>query len=79
MNKHFFRLTAVAALLLAGISAPTQAKNPVFDHVFTADPAAMVHGDTVYLFTGHDEAPHNDKFFEMHDWLLFSCAQSHRF
>jgi beta-xylosidase len=72
MNKHFFRLTAVAALLLAGISAPTQAKNPVFDHVFTADPAAMVHGDTVYLFTGHDEAPHNDKFFEMHDWLLFS-------
>ena len=70
MKKHLGCFTA--AMLLAGLSAPLSAKNPVFDHVFTADPAAMVHGDTVYLFTGHDEAPHNDKFFEMHDWLLFS-------
>lgn len=70
MKKHLGCVTA--AMLLAGLSAPLSAKNPVFDHVFTADPAAMVHGDTVYLFTGHDEAPHNDKFFEMHDWLLFS-------
>lgn len=72
MKKHLCRLTAIAAMVLATVSTPTQAKNPVFDHVFTADPAAMVHGDTVYLYTGHDEAPHNDKFFEMHDWLLFS-------
>ena len=71
MKKHLGRLTAVAALLSA-VSTPLQAKNPVFDHVFTADPAAMVQGDTVYLFTGHDEAPNNDKFFEMHEWLLFS-------
>jgi len=59
-------------VLLTGLALSVQAKNPVFDHIFTADPAAMVHDDTVYLFTGHDEAPHNDKFFEMHDWLLFS-------
>ena len=72
MKKHLCRLTAIAAMVLVAASAPAQAKNPVFDHVFTADPAAMVHGDTVYLFTGHDEAPNNDKFFEMHDWLLFS-------
>lgn len=70
MKKHLGCFTA--AMLLAVLSTPMYAKNPVFDHVFTADPAAMVHGDTVYLFTGHDEAPNNDKFFEMHDWLLFS-------
>lgn len=70
MKKHLGCFTA--AMLLAVLSTPVYAKNPVFDHVFTADPAAMVHGDTVYLFTGHDEAPNNDKFFEMHDWLLFS-------
>jgi len=51
---------------------PALAKNPLFEHVFTADPAALVDGDTVWLYTGHDEAPNNDVFFEMHDWLAFS-------
>lgn len=46
--------------------------NPIITEVFTADPAALVDGDTVYLYTGHDVAPNNDKFFEMHDWLAFS-------
>lgn len=52
--------------------ATAAAENPVFEHVFTADPAALVDGDTVWLYTGHDEAPTNDEFFEMHDWLAFS-------
>ncbi|WP_102797079.1 glycoside hydrolase family 43 protein [Bowmanella denitrificans] len=62
------------ALMLSALmlSSPVLAKNPLFEHVFTADPAAMVHDDTVYLYTGHDEAPNNDRFFEMHDWLLFT-------
>jgi len=72
MKKYLARLTFVTTALAAVLAAPVQAKNPIFDHVFTADPAALVHQDTVYLFTGHDEAPNNDKFFEMHDWLLFS-------
>ena len=48
------------------------AANPVFPEVFTADPAAIVHQDTVYLYTGHDVAKDNKTFFEMHDWLVFS-------
>ena len=63
-------LTVAAATLLAGPLA--FAKNPLFEDVFTADPAALVDGDTVWLYTGHDEAPNNDVFFEMHDWLAFS-------
>ncbi|QJR81257.1 family 43 glycosylhydrolase [Alteromonas pelagimontana] len=55
-------------------SAQAAADNPLFTDVFTADPAAMVHNDTVYLYTGHDEAPNNDVFFEMHDWLAFSST-----
>lgn len=55
-------------------SFATWAENPLFEHVFTADPAALVVGDTVYLYTGHDEAPNNDVFFEMHDWLAFSST-----
>ncbi|WP_217653444.1 glycoside hydrolase family 43 protein [Marisediminitalea aggregata] len=57
--------------------APTtalEANNPLFTDVFTADPAALVHNDTVYLYTGHDEAPNNDVFFQMHDWLVFSST-----
>lgn len=71
------RLLASAAfsMLLMGalaIAPLAWAKNPLFEHVFTSDPAALVVGDTVYLYTGHDEAPNNDVFFEMHDWLVFS-------
>ena len=37
--------------------------------VFTPDPAPFVHGDKVYMFTGHDE---NDaKFFKMKEWFVF--------
>lgn len=59
-------------LSLTALSGQATAANPLFDDVFTADPAALVQGDTVYLYTGHDEAPNNDVFFEMHDWLVFS-------
>lgn len=57
------------ALLL---STACWSANPIITDVFTADPAALVDGETVYLYTGHDVAPNNDKFFEMHDWLAFS-------
>ncbi|QCZ92518.1 glycoside hydrolase family 43 protein [Salinimonas iocasae] len=68
MKKHW--------LCAAGImfSSHVMADNPVIKEVFTADPAALVHDDTVYLYTGHDEAPNNDVFFEMHDWLAFSST-----
>lgn len=63
---------AVITLLVPFYCAPAWAKNPLFEHVFTADAAALVQADTVYLYTGHDEAPNNDVFFQMHDWLVFS-------
>ncbi|MEO2279737.1 glycoside hydrolase family 43 protein [Pseudoalteromonas pernae] len=67
------KITTLASAL-ALCSSAAIAKNPLFDDVFTADPAALVHNDTVYLYTGHDEAPNNDRFFEMHDWLVFSST-----
>jgi hypothetical protein len=45
--------------------------NPLFPDLFTADPAPMVVGDTVYLYTGHDEARGNE-MFTMKEWLCFS-------
>ncbi len=61
-------------LALGAACAAAQAANPIFTDVFTADPAALVHKGKVYLYAGHDEAKDNTKFFEMHDWLVWSSA-----
>ncbi len=62
----------VVALLLA---APfLRADNPIITDVLTADPAAMVYNGTVYLYTGHDEAPEKHLGYVMNDWLCFSST-----
>ncbi len=48
-----------------------QAQNPVISSVFTADPAAMVYNDTVFLYTGHDESTDNTGYV-MNDWYCFT-------
>jgi beta-xylosidase len=48
--------------------------NPVITHQYTADPAAMVYKDKVYLYTGHDVAPARENRYEMHEWLCFSSS-----
>lgn len=46
--------------------------NPVVTYKYTADPSALVYGDKVYLFTGHDETPAPKEGYTMHEWLCFS-------
>ncbi|HEX2845175.1 MAG TPA: glycoside hydrolase family 43 protein [Chitinophagaceae bacterium] len=46
--------------------------NPIIKHKFTADPTVIVHLDTVYLYTGHDEPPSGVNDYVMKDWLCFS-------
>lgn len=46
--------------------------NPVIRHKFTADPTVIVHRDTVFLYTGHDEAPVGTHQYVMNEWLCFS-------
>ncbi|WP_437283508.1 glycoside hydrolase family 43 protein [Sorangium sp. So ce375] len=63
-----------AALLLCGATAlpsVSLADNPVVQTNYTADPAPMVHGDTVYLYTGHDEDSATD-WFGMNEWRVYS-------
>lgn len=50
------------------------AGNPIIRHKYTADPAAFVHKGTVYLYTGHDEAPPRQERYMMNEWLLFSST-----
>jgi beta-xylosidase len=48
--------------------------NPIIKHKFTADPAAMVYNNTVYLYTGHDEAATGQARYVMHDWTCFTST-----
>jgi len=45
--------------------------NPIITDRFTADPAALVYDDTVYLYVGHDEAQ-DGEMFNIKEWLCYS-------
>ncbi len=70
----------IAAKLLSGlltvcvgigtIPATVHADNPIVQNIYTADPAPMVYGDTLYVYTGHDED--NATWYEMNDWKCYS-------
>ena len=57
-----------SALILA--SAACFAQNPIITTSYTPDPAPYVHGDKLYMFTGHDED--DATYFKMNDWQVFS-------
>ncbi|MEV2239848.1 family 43 glycosylhydrolase [Micromonospora andamanensis] len=66
--------------LLLGICAaaavlPTdtaKADNPIVQHIYTADPAPLVHNGRVYVYTGRDED--GSTYFTMREWRVFSSA-----
>ena len=62
------RKILLAGLLLA--TCPAMAQNPFVQTWCTSDPAPMVSGNTLYVYTGHDE----DKadFFWMQEWRVYS-------
>jgi len=52
-------------------SAP--GSNPIFRDKFTADPAPLVVGDSLYVYVDHDEAREGE-MFNMHEWLVYSTT-----
>ena len=47
--------------------------NPIIRRVHTADPAALVVGDTLWLYCGHDYKG-GQTGYRMYDWLVFSTT-----
>ena len=72
MNKYHI-LTTVATAFFSFMSSAAQELNmPIIQTKYTADPAPMMHNDTIYLYTTHDE---NDaEGFHMKDWLLYTST-----
>jgi arabinoxylan arabinofuranohydrolase len=58
----------VAFLLMGSVFA----QNPIIQTIYTADPAPMVHNDTVYVYTGHDED--GSTYFTMNEWRVYSST-----
>jgi len=48
---------------------PTNRNGPL---IYTADPAALVHDGTVYLYTTHDEQSEQGKDYRMYDYRLWT-------
>ena len=59
----------ISAWLLA-MQGAAYAQNPIVQTQLTTDPAPLVVGDRLYVYTGHDE----DKadFFWMNEWRVYS-------
>lgn len=69
MNTEKLRKSAfIIAVTVAVASA--NAENPFVQTCYTTDPAPMVHGDRLYVYTGHDED--NADFFWMQEWRVYS-------
>jgi hypothetical protein len=64
-------VTAMSGPLLATEPGTTPASNPIFRDMFTADPAPLVVGDTLYVYVGRDEAKEGE-MFNMKEWLCYS-------
>lgn len=64
--KNFALLLALASCLYSN------ALNPIIQTKYTADPAPLVHNDTVFLYTSHDED--NAEGFQMQNWLLYTST-----
>lgn len=60
-----------AAIALMGTAIMAMAANPLTTKFYSADAAALVHNDSLFIFAGHDEQGaqgNNNKFFLMNDW-----------
>ncbi|HMU65887.1 MAG TPA: family 43 glycosylhydrolase, partial [Cellvibrionaceae bacterium] len=49
-------------------------ENPFVQTNYTADPAPVVYGDRLYVYTSHDEDVTVNNFYTMNDWRLYSTT-----
>lgn len=62
------RTSILYGLVLILTTGITFAQNPIITNIMAADLAVLVYQDTVFLDTGHEEAPIGVNDYIMHDW-----------
>ncbi|MFC8848287.1 MULTISPECIES: glycoside hydrolase family 43 protein [unclassified Micromonospora] len=79
MSVRWRLLAAATALTVLGAAvaaAPAHAANPIITSVYTADPAPLVVGNTMYIYAGRDEAPTGTNNFVMREWRVLSSTDA---
>ncbi|RZM10877.1 MAG: DUF1653 domain-containing protein, partial [Pedobacter sp.] len=72
MKLNFFKKIFFLTQTCVIICCVAYAQNPIIQTSYTADPAPMVHQDTVFLYTTHDEDDADG--FKMLNWLLYTST-----
>ena len=70
--KKNFRATVLGLSICLAFTQWGFAENPIIQTNYTADPAPMVHNDTVFLYTSHDED--DAQGFKMNNWMLYTST-----
>ncbi|MGI5968967.1 MAG: family 43 glycosylhydrolase [Lachnospiraceae bacterium] len=72
--KRIICFCTIFALCIPVVNA--KAENPVVQTMYTADPSPLVVGDTLYLYTTHDErrSTGSSEWSFMNDWRCFSTT-----
>ena len=72
MKKQYRKRVTTAFAAVMALMTSMSAQNPIVQTCFTTDPAPVVFGDRIYVYTGHDED--NADFFWMQEWRVYSSA-----
>ena len=81
-RRHALESILDSLMLQSAVKGEISLNLPLFQTKYTADPAPLVVGDRLFLFTSHDASPEdipdlNEKSsagFFMYDWLLWSTT-----
>ncbi|WHT16287.1 glycoside hydrolase family 43 protein [Crossiella sp. CA-258035] len=70
-------LGAVVTVAVSTVATPAaHAANPIITSVYTADPAPLVVGNTLYIYAGRDEATPGQTNFQMREWRVLSSTDA---
>lgn len=70
--KKTLKILALFLVAVIAFSSVSFADNPVIENTFTADPAAIVHNGTVYMYVGHDQQADGVEGYHMNNWKVYS-------
>ncbi|MBG0564182.1 glycoside hydrolase family 43 protein [Actinoplanes aureus] len=77
MSLRRWVATACGVITAVAVTAvPVHAANPIITTIYTADPAPLVVGNTMYVYAGRDEAPTGTSNFVMREWHVLSSTDA---
>ena len=77
MRTLFFSVLSVLAMTVCAQGTDTTfiaKSNPFVKYKYLGDPGALVDGNTLYVYAGHDQCPDNQERYVMNEWSILSTT-----